>query len=357
MIVRKYEEQDAEAISSFMKRCFLVNIKDQIRSHEPEYYIWKYRKNPWGRPGVFVAEDDSKIVGLFCVIPKPLKIGEKRLIIGETGDAYIDPDYQGKGIFYRLVSLAFKEMSKQGITSYYTTANMVTMKIWTRLYGFKKIFEYRSIIAPVDFTTILKKAARLGNLSYLISWKFSLYYKLFYSQPFTPDQSSLRMEIVSQPDSRLEDAWRLISSECEFTIFKSREYFDYRFFNNPEKYNVYLLIDREAIAGYAVIKFTENFNIKCGHIVDLMLVKSSDENIRQAVGLSLGIIKDSGAALASSWVIKKTKLDRGFKKYGFLTRSKSYHLLLGGDVLKMKDFDRMNDPENWSFMHGDSDNV
>ena len=116
--IREYKSSDAKGISKFMKRCFLQDVTTEVRSHDAEYYAWKYGKSPWGENVSLVAEDKGNIVGLFCIMPKKIKIGDDTLLIGETGDAYTDPEYQGKGILFKMISLAFNEMKKQNITSF-----------------------------------------------------------------------------------------------------------------------------------------------------------------------------------------------------------------------------------------------
>ena len=157
MEIRPYQNGDAEGISAFMKRCFLQNTQNEVRSHEADYYAWKYSPNHFGKPAVQVVEDNQKIVGLFSVVPKPLTVGDKVIIVGETGDAYIDPTFQGKGLFFKMVAKAFSEIKKQGITSFYTTANDVALKIWTGLCRYEKLFVYRSLVRPLNLKNILQK--------------------------------------------------------------------------------------------------------------------------------------------------------------------------------------------------------
>lgn len=357
MIVRSYEESDSKAVSDFFKRCFLGDLKFIVRSHEPEYYEWKYRENPWGTPAAFIAEEDSKIIGLFSVVPRRIKLQDDIVEIGETGDAYIDPQYQGKGIFWKLIAHAFKEMKAQNIVSFYSTANEPTLKIWTELFRFKKLFEYYSIVRPLDFAGIFRKRLKLGFLLPFIAWPFSFLYKIRYSQPCDREWRDMRLQKLESSDQRLTQLWQNGCTKYPFTLVKDKDYFQNRFYSNPEQYQIYALQRGKQILGYSVIKYTQVFNMKCGHIVDIMVPSGDADFMKALIAMSLGVIKRDGADFASSWAIEDTSLCRAFQQFGFWQRKKRYHVVFGGDITKRKDFKKMQDKHLWSFTHGDSDNI
>jgi len=355
--IRPYQNDDCGAIACFFDRCFLNNLKFTARSHDSEYYLWKYKENPWGKPAVFLAVTDGKIIGLFSVVPKTIRIKNETLRIGETGDAYIDPNYQGTGVLWKLISHAFKSMKKQNISSFYTIANEPTLKIWTELFKFKKLFEYRSMVLPLDFSDIFKKRLNLGPLSSFLALPCNLFYRTFYRQPNVSISQNIQFQKVDGADKRLDEFWEERGSNGQFTFVKNSEFFKYRYSSNPEKYGIYILQNDKEVLGYSVLKFTDLFNMKCGHIVDFMVSKNDALLLRKIIGLSLDLIKKEGAQIASSWAIEETAYYKIFKRFGFITRKKRYHVIFGGDIIKRDDAHLMLNSNSWLFTHGDSDNI
>lgn len=60
------------------------------------YYDWKLFLNPLGEGKIWVAEDNDRIIGMRTLAPKGNDIYE-------TGDTYIHPDYQGRGIITKML--------------------------------------------------------------------------------------------------------------------------------------------------------------------------------------------------------------------------------------------------------------
>jgi len=59
---RKFIEGDIARISEFRKKFFLYD--SSIRSYEPEYYEWKFNKNPVLPGEIWLAEDGNTLVGI-----------------------------------------------------------------------------------------------------------------------------------------------------------------------------------------------------------------------------------------------------------------------------------------------------
>ena len=109
--------------------------------------------------------------------------------------------------------------------------------------------------------------------------------------------------------------------------------------------------------GYAVLKYTTCYDLCCGHLVDYMVSHGNASTMKKLVALSLQALKDNGADIASTWAIPNQFTYKVMKRFGFWTRKKKFHIVTGGDILKSKEFEKMKNPEMWSFTHGDSDNV
>lgn len=354
--IRRYKTGDENGISHFMKRCFLKDVRTEIRSHEPDYYAWKYGRGPWGENIALIAEDEGKVVGLFCVMPKRLKINGNVMLVGETGDAYTDPDYQGKGLFFKMISMAFAEAGKQGITSFYTTANDIALKIWTGLFRFEKLFEYQSVIRPLDYRAIVSQKLKCRWLGVLTGWLLSFFDNLFVRQNWRRKQvGSLLYTDTSDPV--FDTCWETLGTDYSYTLVKDRSYMDYRFGSSPEPYEVFLYREKGDVQGYAVVKLVSMFGMQCGLIVDWLIKKEASGPMKRMLRLICIELQKRGAHFTATWAIPGSMEARVFRRFGFLKRKKTVHLVAGGEIQKEPDFKNMHQSACWLFTHGDSDNI
>lgn len=353
MTIREFRPEDAEPVSHFMHTHFLQGVDNVVRSHAPDYYRWKYSETPWGKPAAFIAEQNSRLVGLFGVLPKSMLIDGKPVRTGETCDAFIAPDFQGKGVFFKLIGRAFQAIRAQGIHIYYTVANPMTYKIWTGPFRFRSVFDYRNLVRPVRFDSIIHKKIHIKPLSALIGKCFSLPYKLLY--PVCRIQDADWMPAESN-QSFFDDLWREASVHWKHGMIRDGEYMQARFFSSPEHYPIYMASHDGHPLGYAVLKMTWWRRMPVGHVVDMLPVKNDPLLIRHMLSSAVHSLEAMGAVMISSWAVPGTSRFGQLRRLGFQPRRKVFHLLMGGEIGEpvLKSL-RRNDA--WWYTHGDSDNI
>lgn len=356
-LIRKYKPGDEHGISAFMKRCFLKDIRTEIRSHEPEYYAWKYGGGPWGENIALIAEDEGKVVGLFCIMPKRLKVNDEIMLVGETGDAYTDPDYQGKGLFFKMISQAFTEIKKQGITSFYTTANDIALKIWTGLFRFEKLFDYQSVFRPLDYNAILRQKLKWRWLSKLTAWPLAMIDHLLIRRDWSGRHSHSSLALTDASDPVFDVCWEALGAEYSFTIVKDRSYMACRFGSSPESYQIYVYREKDEPLGYVVVKMVPMFGLKCGLIVDWLVGARASGQMKRMLRLICAEMQKQGVHFTATWVVPESMAGRAFRRFGFIKRKKTVHLVAGGAMQKESFFENMRQSAEWLFTHGDSDNI
>jgi len=352
-MIREFRPEDAEAISLFMHTHFLQGVDNIVRSHAPDYYRWKYNETPWGKPAAYVAEYKERLIGLFCVLPRMMLINGKPRRAGETCDAYIAPDFQGKGVFFKLIARAFQAVREQGIDMFYTTANPATYDIWTGPFRFRSVFDYRNLVRPVRFDSIIHEKIHIKPLSTFIGKSFSLSYKLLY--PFTRIRSA-DWEPAAEDQPFFDDLWRKASVHWKHGLIRDGEYMRVRFFSSPENYSIYAASHDGHPLGYAVLKMTLWREMSVGHVVDLLPVKNDPLLIRNILSAAVHSLKAMGAVLISSWAVPGTLLFDQLRRLGFQPRRKVFHLLIGGEIDESGS-DSLFEHDTWWYTHGDSDNV
>ena len=158
MNIREFQHKDGEAVSRFMNRHFLQGVTNEVRSHEARYYRWKYKKTPWGKPVAFVAVHEERIVGLFAILPRSFHCGEASITIGETCDAYVAPEFQGKGIGKLLVSRWVKEAYSRGAKGCYLTTDAEKNESVNSF--------YRSLGWMIESTYVTPEGRRMNRFVY-----------------------------------------------------------------------------------------------------------------------------------------------------------------------------------------------
>jgi hypothetical protein len=113
---------------------------------------WQYKKLPSSKSFCYLAKDKKKIIGYFHVPVFKFRFNKKNYLIGNAQDVGILDNYRGKGIFKKLSSFVFKDLSKK-IDLTYTFPNKFSIKNFI----IKNKFNYVSEL-PIYFKpTILFK--------------------------------------------------------------------------------------------------------------------------------------------------------------------------------------------------------
>ncbi|QZY55545.1 GNAT family N-acetyltransferase [Crassaminicella profunda] len=108
IIIRQYKDEDKYQILDLLNRTFEkqqhLNIDRDI-----EWWEWKYEKNIFGKPIIYVAEQDNKIIGVRPFWPWKLSIRGEEFNCFQPLDSAVDKEFRGKGLFSKLTKTAIKE--------------------------------------------------------------------------------------------------------------------------------------------------------------------------------------------------------------------------------------------------------
>ncbi len=96
--------------------------------HDPAFssarFTWLHQQAPLGPSAIAVCTDGSRVVGVYSVIRKTLRLGERSFVGGRDVDPVVHPDYRGRGIFSRLLRFGLENF--EGIDVYFNFANKVS---------------------------------------------------------------------------------------------------------------------------------------------------------------------------------------------------------------------------------------
>ncbi len=112
-------------IDSFLDSAALSH-KEAKKSKE--WFLWKFRDNPFGESVLACVEDNGSIVGCVAYGLQDFRIGD-RLIKGAVSfETFVHPNYQGRGLFIKLIELAENKVQLLKITMLLNFPNSSSLK-------------------------------------------------------------------------------------------------------------------------------------------------------------------------------------------------------------------------------------
>ena|SRR5690606_18838952 len=96
-----------DKIDSFLESASMAH--NQTKKTK-EWFLWKFRDNPYGKSTLVCAEDAGKIIGCVGYGLQPFWIRKKRVNCVLSYETFVHPEYQGKGIFSTLIFVKVKKL-------------------------------------------------------------------------------------------------------------------------------------------------------------------------------------------------------------------------------------------------------
>ncbi len=128
ILIREYRNEDKNQVLDLLNRNF---EKQQHLSiiRDNEWWEWKYEKNIFGKPIIYVAESSKNIIAVRPLWPWRLNIRGKELSCFQPLDSVVDEGFRGKGLFSEItrkvineniadIDIIFNFPNKQSIDAY-----------------------------------------------------------------------------------------------------------------------------------------------------------------------------------------------------------------------------------------------
>lgn len=226
--------------------CYILSFLEGMTAahHEDErsvdWFHWKFEQSPYGKAIMACAFDGDRVAGCVAYGMGIVQYKGKNWKCALSYETFVHPDYQGQGLFKKLILLAEQEMKKEGIQFLYNfpNANSIT--------GFK----HMNWICRNDIRVFRIKLCHplrvLCNISKM-------------RQSFTPAPSNLsvlkdlRVPELPQPS---------ISSDVINPLW-TKEYIQWRFFTYPNR--EYLVCDNDKF--FSVSMVGSRGSLKSVHIL------------------------------------------------------------------------------------------
>ena len=157
MLKRNYKAGDEEGLVKLFNLAFSEYGLYLRRSKEE--WVWRYKRYPNFLPeGVFIAEDNHKIVGSVIATKRDFNFKGKKPTCFMIDDVATHPQYRGQGIARTLEEKAISLASKSGIPllSAYTEPGSTSEGIFKSL-GFKVLSQPQILVKPINLPKLVLK--------------------------------------------------------------------------------------------------------------------------------------------------------------------------------------------------------
>lgn len=346
-------EGDEEQIVSLLNKAF-------EGWHNMQHWEWKYKviKDVFGCPPIiWIAEDHNNIVGHYAAIPAKMKLEKKSVLTFQGVDAATHPSYRRRGIYEGLVKRVSEDAGKEAAfaTFAFPTSGGASYECFVRKLGWSdvhpvtimfKILNLKGVFSKGRFTFTAKhdfyphvKNVKMNKTKIFdIRVLLQLFKRLFLAlssayiakDQFHPSFKNIKINKTRILDERYDEFWKKTSRKYDVAIERSRQYLNWRYFNNPDaNYTVYLAEKENEVLGYIVTKCTtigldvgplKVTNLKMGHIVDLL---GEEMILACLIAVAEEDFKKEKIDLIHCWTMEDHPEYELFKKMGFFSLPKS----------------------------------
>jgi GNAT superfamily N-acetyltransferase len=214
-----------------------------------DYYHWKYFSRPERLSyGAFV---DDALVGFLGRICRPFAIGERRYIVSEGTDAFMDRRYQGTGLFQRLIAAARRAVLEAGVAFSVARPNRNSHPGALRA-GHQRLCDLALYTRPLSATYLTDRLTDKALLRALARPAFAAGQLLTTLPLYTSRLAGLRLEAVDRFDERTDQLWEKARARFGAGVVRDAAYLNWRYVECPVPYERLALYERDRLRGVAV---------------------------------------------------------------------------------------------------------
>lgn len=274
LLTRADFEQHIEPILQLFRLRFTAPVKR-------EDFIWRYLQSPFEDVNAVIAADGEKVVGFIGTMPNVIVASGVEVKSAMITNSMTHPEYTGKGIFSKLLTLLETKMLEKGYQFLYTFPNYQSNHILIDRHGWKDIYEIprlelssTSLVTTVDIETVVSDSA------------FALKGK----------------------DTYLSFADKYMQHSTDYRRWRMCD-------NTAAEYDNYVIISDGCIADayITVRKYNDEYNI----------VDFAFDSIEQAKTLLSKVVQEFQATnrrILTAWCATNTKLHTLYERMGFMNR-------------------------------------
>ena len=284
---------------------------DRIPSIKELY--WRYEENPF-QSRVWVAKDGEKIIGLRPVIKRPVVIRKQQFNALHFMNVMVHPDYQGQGVFSRLMKSVWETHSQDGVMAYtYPNKNSVkSYRKWNDWYLATELPLWIRLVFPRDISSE-KKLVRTGGAGLANSLK------LLAKLNTKVNRNSFDIKSQSYFDNRTDKLWSHNMYRYKMIHPRDSEYLNWRYARHPRwEYKIYCAEGGRGVKGYLVTRIRQMFGLKLGLLVDFFVEDDDATILCELIRTAVSELIMQGAEALGLQYTGPAKLQQAFLSNGFV---------------------------------------
>ncbi|MBI5804004.1 GNAT family N-acetyltransferase [Candidatus Pacearchaeota archaeon] len=324
--IRKYQKGDEKGIILLWQNIFdKLGLKNDIHKINEQWWKWRVDGNPIGKPKIYLALDNGKIVAHHMAERLTLLSDEKEKIIYQGMLSMVEKKYKGM-LLLKMINLIVKETKKEDALAYGFPNN-------DSLYLFEKMGWKNTGEVPVlgrylnPLLRVLDTKKLFGN------------YKILDVKTFNKDI----------------DKFLSTLNKNRLSIKRSSDFLNWRYSDDSQKrYKKIILAQKNEIKGFAVFRCGKFNNRKVGIIMDIFA--ENKDYFKILLSKIVNYFSKEGMEFVTCYMLKKSPFYNTLKWRGFfqvpkfLLPKRNFFLLLNGN-------ERESSIENWDVSYGDWDSV
>jgi len=324
-----------------------------------EQWRWKYRRNPAGKPVIWLAEAGGRLVGQYPLNPVRMKVGEEIFTGVQMVELMTHPDYRRRGVSLALARKALDEARDRGLGLAYGFPNRMAYPTHM-MAGYADVGATAAWIRPFNAGNILKRRLKSGLLAGAGGAFAGAILKAFYREVAAPAAEGLSVSEVASFDGRADELWGVVSRQHRIAVVRDMGYLNWRYAEVPGvKFTIYIAEKAGKLLGYAVLKCEEQGGLVFGRIFELVVLPGQGAVARHLLHRAGEHFQRAGADLIIYRLLGNRAYNRYLRKGGFIragwlgSRARFIARPASPDIpvalLAAK--------ENWFVQSGDSDAV
>lgn len=234
-------QDDAYLIENFLKSAAIAHGHNAVK--DKEWFLWKFRDNPFGETILACAEEDGEIAGCVAYGIQPFQMGNKTIKGALAFENFVHPKWRRRGLFKKLISLSEKETLSRGIEILFVFPNAQSLQGYLSV-GWTQTESTQYLIRPY------LKARSLLKLKDI-------------RKSFVPNESNLNQII---PISTFQQ-----QATMQLQSVITKEYLNWRFFTYPV--SEYFVIENKAYQ--SIVRVGKRGTVKEAQV---LMLNITDEN-------------------------------------------------------------------------------
>ena len=266
------------------------------------YFEWLYRDNPWGTAVVATARVNGRLVGHHAVLPLRAWLNGQEILVGQGINTMTRRDYEGRGIFAKLVSLADTACREQAIQLIYAIPNSQAAPWFRTVLRYREVASIPVWVRPVGLTGLLRDDVCPGRflrgLSQILDVGFVPLLRRWRSRR---NPSRLEIRPLDRTEPEVDLLWQKGRDTHRFAMTRSGAYISWRFHRCPTRhYRIWGAYAEGELCAYVVARerMVRRWpGVRVGGLVDLF----AEPYERGAIGLRL-LVAEAVASLCQDGV-------------------------------------------------------